>query len=195
MLQVLTAYLYTVSVCSYFGIYKDTVTPYSAKSNLAELVNRLIIDCLRNLTSTFYIQPENINLVITPVLNIINNTPFTKHKLLSLYMIMFAQQPHNNYIPFYNEVSQISHNKEDYLKLMITLNNIAHTRRSKHIEQRKYSSHGRKTDRYYDNIVVGSLVSVNNPELLIHKENYNLRSKLKIAKLRQSCASFCVHNL
>ena len=48
------------------------------------------------------------------------------------------------------------------------------------ILKKEYIHHiAKKNANYYNRIVVGSLVSVTNPELLVHKENHKLRSKYK----------------
>ena len=44
--------------CALLNIHYSTISPYSAKSNLQEMLNRMILDCLRALTHNHYSPPS-----------------------------------------------------------------------------------------------------------------------------------------
>ena len=44
--------------CTLLNIHYSTISPYNAKSNLQELLNRMILDCLRALTHNHYSPPS-----------------------------------------------------------------------------------------------------------------------------------------
>ena len=167
-------------VCAYLGIIKSTIAPYSAKSNLQELINRLILDALRSLTATLYVSPEQFHLLLCPVIQIVNGIVFTNHKFLSPHLIMFGCKPNVDFIQIYEERPEWPENKTEYIKMVVEINNIAHKLRLAQIEGRIYKESSKKVQNYHNKITKGSIVSIRNPELIIKKENFKLRPKLKI---------------
>ena len=166
-------------VCAYLGIIKSTIAPYSAKSNLQELINRLILDALRSLTATLYVSPEQFHLLLCPVIQIVNGIVFTNHKFLSPHLIMFGCKPNVDFIQIYEERPEWPENKTEYIKMVVEINNIAHKLRLAQIEGRIYKESSKKVQNYHKKITKGSIVSIRNPELIIKKENFKLRPKFK----------------
>ena len=62
--------------CAMLNIHCSTISPYSAKSNLQELLNRMLLDCLRALTSNHYMPPEVSAQLIGPAVNLVNSLTF-----------------------------------------------------------------------------------------------------------------------
>ena len=54
--------------CTFLNIYICTISPYASKSKLQKLINRLILDTMRNLTNNYYIKPQNFHFLLAPVL-------------------------------------------------------------------------------------------------------------------------------
>ena len=166
-------------VCSYLGIIKTTIAPYSSKSNLQELLNRLILDSLRNMTASLYMKPEYFHILISPVIRLVNSVVFTNHRFLSPHFIMFGTKPNIDFIQLFESNPNWPENKTEYIKWVVEANNIAHKLRLGQIENRMYKTGTAKAEKYRDKITRGSIVSIKNPELIIKKENYKLRPKFK----------------
>ena len=166
-------------VCSYLGIIKTTIAPYSSKSNLQELLNRLILDSLRNLTASLYMKPEYFHILLSPVIRLVNSVVFTNHRFLSPYFIMFGTKPNIDFIQIFESNPNWPGSKTEYIKWVVETNNIAHKLRLGQIENRMYKRGTDKAEKYRDKITRGSIVSIKNPELIIKKENYKLRPKFK----------------
>ena len=66
--------------CALLNIHFCTISPYSAKSNLQELLNRAILDCLRALTQNHYSPPSVSAQLIGPVVNLVNSLTFREMK-------------------------------------------------------------------------------------------------------------------
>ena len=88
------------SACAVLSIRKTTISPYSAKSNLQDLSNRIILDTMRAFTANHYARPEQAAGIVGPVVNLINSLTFTDQKVISPYYIQFAQKPKNDVIIF-----------------------------------------------------------------------------------------------
>ena len=166
-------------VCSYLGIIKSTIAPYSSKSNLQELINRLILDSLRSLTATLYISPEQFHLLLCPVIQLVNSIVFTNHRFLSPHLIMFGCKPNIDFLQIYENKPEWPNNKTEYIKMVVEINNVAHKLRLAQIEGRMYKENSKKVQNYQNKITRGSIVSIRNPELVIKKENFKLRPKFK----------------
>ena len=69
---------------------------------------------------------------------------------------------------------QIFKDKNEYLSMVIELNSIITKIRLGQIENRSYTKNTNKIADYYDKIQKGSIVSVQNPELIIKQKNYKL---------------------
>ena len=168
-----------IKVCNYLHIHKSTTSAYTSKSNLQELTNRLILDSIRNLSASTYLEPQNIHILLSPIIHLVNSLVFSKEKILSPYFIVFAQRPNIDILTFYDGSPDIFKSKEDYIKQVVLLNSALTKIRLAHIESRKYQQNSTKVQNYYDKIQAGSIVSINNPELIIKKQDYKLRPKFK----------------
>ena len=79
------------NTCGWLGISKLTSSPYSARSNLSELLNRLVLDSLRNITAGIYSSAAYFSVLLTPVVYLINSICFTDTKYISPYLIVFEK--------------------------------------------------------------------------------------------------------
>ena len=182
-------------VCSYMHINKTTIAPYSSRSNLAELLNRMLLDCMRALTATNYMNPSVAITMLSPVVHLINSLTFRNQKFISPYFLQFAQKAKVEIISFYDGDLSAFENIDDYVKNMVQVSSAVTKIRLAMISGRKYTAENSKTQNYFNQIQVGSLVSVMNPELIVKKKDFKLRPKFKnrflVAK-RTSSAVFLV---
>ena len=167
------------SACAALGIRKSTISPYSAKSNLQELSNRIILDTMRAFTANHYARPEQAAGIIGPIVNLINSLSFTDQRIISPYYLQFAEKPKNDVIIFYDMPGKAFESMELYLKDIIKINSVVTNIRLAHIQARKYTSPTDKVKRYHDKIQEGSIVSIKNPELVVRKQDFKLWPKFK----------------
>ena len=73
----------------------------------------------------------------------------------------------------------LRHSKEDFIDNIIKINAVLTKVRLAQINSRKYIPPSEYTQNYQDRIEVGSIVSIQNPELVIKKANFKLRPKFK----------------
>ena len=167
------------SACAVLSIRKTTISPYSAKSNLQELFNRIILNILCAFTANHYARPEQAAGIVGPVVNLINSLTFTDQKVISPYYIQFAQKPKNDVIIFEDLPGKSFDNMELYLRDIVKINSVVTKIRLAHIQARKYVSPTDKVQRYQEQIQKGSIVSIKNPELVVRRQNFKLRPKFK----------------
>ena len=89
------------NVCAVLGIWKLTSSAYSARSNLCELANRLVLDKLRNMTAEIYCPTTYFHLLLVPAVLLINHLTFSNHKYLSPYLIVFGTLPRQGLISIF----------------------------------------------------------------------------------------------
>ena len=165
--------------CGYLGIEKTTIAPYSSKSLLCELANRLILDSMRAMTSNLYLNPKLAGLLLGPIINMINSLPFKDQKFLCPFALQFAIKPKVDILVFYEDNLSLFTSKMDYFRQLALINDILSKIRLGHINQRKYIQNSQKVNQYYSQIQKGSLVSLKNPEIIVKKLNHKLRPKFK----------------
>ena len=68
---------------------------------MTESLNRIILDSLRALTANTYMNPEYANILISPIINMINSLTFKNKKMLSPYLLMFAQKPEIDILTYF----------------------------------------------------------------------------------------------
>ena len=102
------------SACAVLGIKKATISLYSAKSNLQELSNRIILDALRAFTANHFARPEQAVAIVGPVVDLINSLTFTDQKVISPFYIQFAQKPKIDVIIFEDLPDKHYESKELY---------------------------------------------------------------------------------
>ena len=165
--------------CELLNIHFCTIAPYSAKSNLQELLNRAILDTLRALTSNHYSPPTISAQMIGPVVNLINSLTFRELKNISPYFLQFCKRPKVDLLVYYDMDPNLQNSKEDFIQNIIQINSVITKIRLAQISSRKYPPTTQLTQSYQNKIEVGSIVSIQNPELVIKKENFKLRPKFK----------------
>ena len=87
------------------NIYKGTSSPYQARSNLSELLNRILLDNMRNLAIGTFMNIEQTKQFLAPIVNLINSLPFAKERIIGPHVLMFSQIPRIDVYNFYR-VSQ-----------------------------------------------------------------------------------------
>ena len=165
--------------CALLNIHYATISPYSAKSNLQELLNRMILDCLRALTHTHYSSPSISVQIIGPVINLINSLTFQELKNISPYFLQFAKKPKVDLLVFHEDDPMLKDSKESFIENIVKINATLTRIRLAQISSRKYIPPSQHTQNYQNRIEVGSIVSIQNPELIVKKENFKLRPKFK----------------
>ena len=100
--------------CALLNIHFCTIAPYSAKSNLQELLNRAILDTLRALTSNHYSPPSVSAQMIGPVVNLINSLTFRELKNISPYFLQFCKKPKVDPLVFYFSLLYLLTNMASY---------------------------------------------------------------------------------
>ena len=76
-------------VLSYMNIHKGTSSPYQPRSNLSELLNRIILDNIRNLAIGTFMNIEQTKQFLGPIVNLINSLPFAKERIIGPHVLMF----------------------------------------------------------------------------------------------------------
>ena len=165
--------------CALLNIHYTTISPYSAKSNLQELLNRMLLDCLRALTHTHYSSPSVALQIIGPVTNLVNSLTFQELKNVSPYFLQFAKKPKVDLLVFHEDDPMLKASKESYVENIIRINSVLTKIRLAQINCRKYLPPSKHTQSYQNRIEVGSIVSIQNPELIVKKENFKLRPRFK----------------
>ena len=166
-------------VCQFLHIEKTTISPYDSRANLSELINRLILDCLRALSVTHYMKPDLFSIVLASVITLVNGLVFQDEKILSPYFIQFAQRPQINILSFFEGDLEFCGDRDQYLKMLIIVNKSLTEIRVSQLERRTYKSNSKRVQDYYDRIQCGSIVSILNPEVIIKKQDFKLRPKYK----------------
>ena len=179
-------------VLSYLGIYKVSTNPYSARSNIQELLNKLILDTMRNIAVGSFCSIEDSFILLTPVVSLVNSIVFAKEKILSPFLIVFGQLPRIDVINFFDGNTSVFKSKHDYLKQLILLNSAFNKIRLTQIEGRQYKENSKKVQNYFDQIQRGSIVSILNPDVRAKKKNHKLlpryRDRFIVVKRTQSSA-------
>ena len=85
---------------------------------------------------------------------------------------MFAQKPEIDILTYFEGNMQVFKDKNEYLSMVVELNSILTKIWLGQIENRRYEGNSKKIADYYDKIQRGSIVSVQNPELIIKQKNY-----------------------
>ena len=80
---------------------------------------------------------------------------------------------------FHDEDPMLTDSKESFIDNIIRINSVLTRIRLAQINCRKYIPPSQHTQNYQNKIDVGSIVSIQNPELVVKKENFKLRPKFK----------------
>ena len=161
--------------CSALGIYHLTTSSYSARSNLCEMGNRVLLDMMRGLTAQYYCQPSNFQILITPAIQLINSLNFANEKVLSPHLIMFGRFPHWDIVNIFPDAERLFITKHEYLDYTLHVNSIFHRIRTEMINKRRYEDEPNLHTRYHDNIVEGCIVTLLNQ----HHKGSELDKKLR----------------
>ena len=166
-------------VCSYLGIYKTSSAPYQPRSNLQELLNRILLDTMRNVAVGTFASIEDTQTLLSPIVNLINSLTFHNEKILSPYLICFSQLPRIDIMNFYSGSSHIFKSKHAYLKQLILLNSSLNAIRLSQIEARVYEQESSRQENYFKKIKPGAIVSILNPEVRRKVGNFKLCPKYR----------------
>jgi hypothetical protein len=132
---------------------------------LSELLNRIIIDVLRNVAVGTICSVENTKSLISPIVRMINSLVFYNERVLSPFLLTFGELPRVDILNFYSGSAAIFKSKQQYLKTLIQLQTSLNEIRISQIEGRKYKAESARTANYYAKIVPGSIVSISNPDV------------------------------
>ena len=108
-------------VCAYLGIHKVTTAPFAPRGNLSELLNRIIIDVLRNVAVGTICSVENTNSLISPIVHMVNSLVFYNERVLSPFLLTFGELPRVDILNFYSGSAAIFKSKQQYLKTRVQL--------------------------------------------------------------------------
>ena len=108
-------------MCAYLGIHKATTAPFSPRGNLCELLNRIIIDVLRNVAVGTTCSVENTISLIAPIVHLVNSLVFYNEKVLSPFLLTFGELPRVDILNFYSGNAGIFKSKQQYLKTLVQL--------------------------------------------------------------------------
>ena len=152
-----------IDSCQELGITKLTTLAYQAKSNLAEMMCRIILDTVRvQIAQTGAIR-EVINKTIKQAVMWINKSTFYNSKVLSPYALYFLEKPVSEFsFEYLSEKDYVS--KESYFQHVLKLANIYKRLRKLQIDQRLKQNDSRfpGSQKYHDKIQIGSIVSICN---------------------------------
>ena len=110
------------------NIYKGTSSPYQARSNLSELLNRILLDNMRNLAIGTFMNIERTKQFLAPIVNLINSLPFAKERIIGPHVLMFSHIPRIDVYNFYEGSPSIFKNKHHYLNSLIFLQTALNTK-------------------------------------------------------------------
>ena len=164
-------------VCAFLGIHKATTAPFSPRGNLSELLNRIIIDVLRNVAVGTMCSIENAVSLISPVVHMINGLVFNNEKVLSPFLLTFGELPRVDILNFYSGKGHLFKSKQQYLKTLVYLQSSLNAIRVSQIENRKYKAENARATKYYEQIIPGAIVSISNPDVRKKVGNYKLLAK------------------
>ena len=94
-------------MCAYLGIHKATTAQFSPCGNLPELLYRIILDVLRNVTVGTICSVENVISRISPIVHMINGLVFYNEKILSPFLLTFGELPRIDILNFYSGKSNL----------------------------------------------------------------------------------------
>ena len=100
-------------------------------------------------------------------------------KNISPYFLQFAKKPKVDLLVFHDDDPMLKNSKESFIEDIIRINSVLTKIRLAQINCRKYIPPSQLTQNYQNKIEVGSIVSIQNPELVVKKENFKLRPKFK----------------
>lgn len=179
-------------VLSYMNIYKGTSSPYQARSNLSELLNRIILDNMRNLAIGTFMNIEQTKQFLAPIVNLINSLPFAKERIIGPHVLMFSQIPRIDVYNFYEGSPSIFKNKHHYLNSLISLQTALNKIRIKMIDSRIYKDESERNAKYYSKIQPGAIVSLVNPSLRRKIPNHKIcpryRDRFLVVRRTKSAA-------
>ena len=154
-----------------------TTSPFSPCGNLSELLNRIVLDVLRNVAVGTICSIENTITLISPIIHMINSLVFYNEKILSPFLLTFGEMPRLDILNFYSGNSAIFKTKQQYLKTLIQLQTSLNEIRLSQIEGWQYRAENPKTASYFAKIVPGAIVSISNPDVRKKMGNYKLLAK------------------
>ena len=88
--------------------------------------------------------------------------------------MQFAKKPKVDLLVFHDEDPILENSKEEFIDNIIKINSVLTRIRLAQIHCRKYIPPSQHTQNYQNKIEVGSIVSIQNPELIVKKENFKL---------------------
>ena len=78
--------------CEKLGITRLFSQAYSPKSNLSELANRILLDTLRSGLQNHCVHKENVLVILTHTIVLINSLNFQNSRQLSPFSLMFGRE-------------------------------------------------------------------------------------------------------
>ena len=161
-------------VLAYMNIYKATSSPYQPRSSLSELLNRIILDNMRNLAIGTFMNIEQTKQFLAPIVNLINSLPFSKERIIGPHVLMFSQIPRIDVYNFYEGSPSLFKDKHHYLYCLISLQTALNKIRIKMIDARIYKEESERNIKYYSKIQPGAIVSLVNPSLRRKISNHKI---------------------
>ena len=163
--------------CSVMNINKVETNAYIARSNVAELCNKILLDMLRNMVSKHFANPAQFNILLTECVVMINALPFKDNKLLSPYLIMHGQVPKIGIYTFCDIKNEdVFQSKDDYFITLLEVKRIFNELRREMISERQYFENTNKAEKYYNQIIPSSIVTLQAND---HYRGKNADRKLK----------------
>ncbi len=123
--------------CQQLGLIKLTISSYQYKSNLAELMNKLVLQTLRHMSAQHCCTPAMIKTLIERSVECLNATPFANSRYISPHALYFGRLPTKDAFDVLDLDGSAFKNKEAYFKASILLNKYFRDIRSGYLRRRK----------------------------------------------------------
>ena len=123
-------------VCEQLGLLKLTTSAYSHKSNVVELINKLLLQLIRQLTAEHACNPDSIEKLVVKAVSYLNSCNFANSKWLSPHCLYFGTFPTGDIFNNINLDGQMFKDKESYFKAALMLQKFLREIRTGHLRQR-----------------------------------------------------------
>lgn len=152
--------------CKELDLVKLTTSAYSHRSNICELLNKLLLALARSLAAENACDPDSIEKLVVKSVEILNATNFANSQWLSPHSLYFGAFPKGNLFDNLDLDGQMFKNKESYLKATLLLQKFMRDLRSGYLRKRAENTAAKASKDHNqgikDKVMVGDHVTIIN---------------------------------
>ena len=152
--------------CAKLGLTKLITSAYQPRGNIAELLNKLILQLTRQLAAEHCATPGMVRCLVTKAVECINSTNFSHSKHLSPHCLYFGSYPSKDFFDCLQLREEEFPNKLEYFKATLLLQkflrDIRHSYLRARAEETEIKASQDRNHQIKSKIVVGDYVTIIN---------------------------------